>query len=107
MTLLIGRQMPLHLLSDAHEWINESPSVPIYFDMPFGLGAAASLVLLHFHCPYLMFGTIPRARRRPPPPHLSRGEERGLPRGGEIRRRPPTPKSGRGERTPKRRRNPS
>ena len=24
-------QMPRHLISDAHEWINEIPSVPIYF----------------------------------------------------------------------------
>ncbi|KAF6197449.1 hypothetical protein GE061_020210 [Apolygus lucorum] len=23
--------MPRHLISDAHEWINEIPSVPIYF----------------------------------------------------------------------------
>ena len=24
-------QMPRHLISDAHEWINEIPSVPIYY----------------------------------------------------------------------------
>jgi hypothetical protein len=23
--------MPLHLISDAHEWINEIPTVPIYY----------------------------------------------------------------------------
>ena len=23
--------MPRHLISDAHEWINEIPTVPIYF----------------------------------------------------------------------------
>ena len=23
--------MPRHLISDAHEWINEVPSVPIYY----------------------------------------------------------------------------
>ena len=23
--------MPRHLISDAHEWINESPTVPIYY----------------------------------------------------------------------------
>ena len=25
-----GSQMPRHLISDAHEWINEIPAVPIY-----------------------------------------------------------------------------
>ena len=25
------RQMPRHLISDAHEWINEIPTVPIYY----------------------------------------------------------------------------
>jgi len=25
-----GSQMPRHLISDAHEWINEIPTVPIY-----------------------------------------------------------------------------
>ncbi len=30
MTLLRGSQMPRHLISDAHEWINEIPTVPIY-----------------------------------------------------------------------------
>ena len=24
-------QMPRHLISDAHEWINEIPTVPIYY----------------------------------------------------------------------------
>ena len=24
-------QMPRHLISDAHEWINEIPAVPIYY----------------------------------------------------------------------------
>ena len=24
-------QMPLHLISDAHEWINEIPTVPTYY----------------------------------------------------------------------------
>ena len=33
--------MPRHLISDAHEWINEIPSVPIYF--PQGGLAFASL----------------------------------------------------------------
>ena len=27
----IGSQMPRHLISDAHEWINEIPTVPIYY----------------------------------------------------------------------------
>ena len=31
MTLLKGSQMPRHLISDAHEWINEIPTVPIYY----------------------------------------------------------------------------
>ena len=26
-----GSQMPRHLISDAHEWINEIPTVPIYY----------------------------------------------------------------------------
>jgi hypothetical protein len=26
----ISSQMPRHLISDAHEWINEIPTVPIY-----------------------------------------------------------------------------
>ena len=26
-----GSQMPRHLTSDAHEWINEIPTVPIYY----------------------------------------------------------------------------
>lgn len=25
--------MPRHLISDAHEWINEIPTVPIYFQL--------------------------------------------------------------------------
>jgi hypothetical protein len=28
---LTGSQMPRHLISDAHEWINEIPTVPIYY----------------------------------------------------------------------------
>ena len=28
---LLGSQMPRHLISDAHEWINEIPTVPIYY----------------------------------------------------------------------------
>lgn len=28
---LAHRQMPRHLISDAHEWINEIPTVPIYY----------------------------------------------------------------------------
>ncbi len=28
---LLGSQMPRHLISDAHEWINEFPTVPIYY----------------------------------------------------------------------------
>jgi hypothetical protein len=28
---LAGSQMPRHLISDAHEWINEIPTVPIYY----------------------------------------------------------------------------
>ena len=31
MTLSKGGQMPRHLISDAHEWINEIPTVPIYY----------------------------------------------------------------------------
>ncbi|KAK2575432.1 hypothetical protein KPH14_000889 [Odynerus spinipes] len=30
-TFTKNSQMPRHLISDAHEWINEIPSVPIYF----------------------------------------------------------------------------
>ena len=26
--------MPRHLISDAHEWINEIPTVPIYSSLP-------------------------------------------------------------------------
>ena len=26
-----GSQMPRHLISDAHEWINEIPTVPVYY----------------------------------------------------------------------------
>lgn len=26
-----GSQMPRHLICDAHEWINEIPTVPIYY----------------------------------------------------------------------------
>ena len=26
-----GSQMPRHLISDVHEWINEIPTVPIYY----------------------------------------------------------------------------
>ena len=26
-----GSQMPRHLISDSHEWINEIPTVPIYY----------------------------------------------------------------------------
>ena len=29
--LTSGSQMPRHLISDAHEWINEIPTVPIYY----------------------------------------------------------------------------
>src|SRR5277367_586899 len=29
--VFIGSQMPRHLISDAHEWINEIPTVPIYY----------------------------------------------------------------------------
>ncbi|KAF4564413.1 hypothetical protein EYR36_002347 [Pleurotus pulmonarius] len=29
--LRTGSQMPRHLISDAHEWINEIPTVPIYY----------------------------------------------------------------------------
>ena len=29
--LPFGSQMPRHPISDAHEWINEIPTVPIYF----------------------------------------------------------------------------
>ena len=28
---LSGSQMPRHLVSDAHEWINEIPTVPVYY----------------------------------------------------------------------------
>ena len=28
---LLGSQMPRHLISGAHEWINEVPTVPIYY----------------------------------------------------------------------------
>ena len=28
---LLTSQMPRHLISDAHEWINEIPTVPIYY----------------------------------------------------------------------------
>ena len=28
---LLRSQMPRHLISDAHEWINEIPTVPIYY----------------------------------------------------------------------------
>ena len=28
---LFHSQMPRHLISDAHEWINEIPTVPIYY----------------------------------------------------------------------------
>ena len=28
---LLLSQMPRHLISDAHEWINEIPTVPIYY----------------------------------------------------------------------------
>ena len=31
MNLAIRSQMPRHLISDAHEWINEIPTVPIYY----------------------------------------------------------------------------
>jgi hypothetical protein len=31
MALSQGSQMPRHLISDAHEWINEIPTVPIYY----------------------------------------------------------------------------
>ena len=31
LTRTIGSQMPRHLISDAHEWINEIPTVPIYY----------------------------------------------------------------------------
>ena len=31
LTTLTGSQMPRHLISDAHEWINEIPTVPIYY----------------------------------------------------------------------------
>jgi len=27
----VTSQMPRHLISDAHEWINEIPTVPIYY----------------------------------------------------------------------------
>ena len=27
----VNSQMPRHLISDAHEWINEIPTVPIYY----------------------------------------------------------------------------
>ena len=27
----VTRQMPRHLISDAHEWINKIPTVPIYY----------------------------------------------------------------------------
>ena len=27
---LLGSQMPFHLISDAHEWINKIPTVPVY-----------------------------------------------------------------------------
>ena len=27
----VRQQMPRHLISDAHEWINEIPAVPIYY----------------------------------------------------------------------------
>ena len=30
LNLTQGSQMPRHLISDAHEWINEIPTVPIY-----------------------------------------------------------------------------
>ena len=30
MLTALGSQMPRHLISDAHEWINEIPTVPIY-----------------------------------------------------------------------------
>ncbi|KAK3175842.1 hypothetical protein Dsin_032712 [Dipteronia sinensis] len=29
--LRTGSQMPRHLISDAHEWINEIPTVPVYY----------------------------------------------------------------------------
>eukprot|EP01080_Neovahlkampfia_damariscottae_P013423 gene13423-biopygen111 len=29
--LRTGSQMPRHLISDAHEWMNEIPTVPIYY----------------------------------------------------------------------------
>ncbi len=41
--------MPRHLISDAHEWINEIPSVPIYFrclDSDANRRACASLRLI-------------------------------------------------------------
>ncbi len=28
---VFNSQMPCHLISDAHEWINEIPTVPIYY----------------------------------------------------------------------------
>ena len=28
---IIGSQMPRHLISDAHEWINEIPTGPLYY----------------------------------------------------------------------------
>ena len=37
--------MPRHLISDAHEWINEIPTVPIYYlakPQPKGTGLAES-----------------------------------------------------------------
>ena len=27
----MGSQMPRHLISDGHDWINEIPTVPIYY----------------------------------------------------------------------------
>ncbi|KAF4580256.1 hypothetical protein EYR38_004884 [Pleurotus pulmonarius] len=30
-SVVSGSQMPRHLISDAHEWINEIPTVPIYY----------------------------------------------------------------------------
>ena len=39
--------MPRYLISDAHEWINEIPSVPIYF--PQGVGSS---VLKHSRMQY-------------------------------------------------------
>ena len=29
--LSLGSQMPRHLISDAHEWMNEIPTVPTYY----------------------------------------------------------------------------